>query len=74
MLFQLCGVVTIAFGISYIYWRWAYSLNPDALWFAIPLVVAETLSFLSTIMIIINFWDYKDAKKTPPVLHLSEIE
>jgi cellulose synthase (UDP-forming) len=74
LIFQFCGILTIALGISYIYWRWRYSLNPDALWFAVPLVVAETLSFFSTILIIFNFWSYKDAEKTPPVHFLSEIE
>ncbi|MDF2436661.1 MAG: Cellulose synthase [Bacteroidota bacterium] len=74
ILFQFCGIVTIALGCSYIYWRWTHSLNPDALWFAVPLVLAETLSFISTIMIVFNFWSYKDAEKTPPVHYLSEIE
>jgi cellulose synthase (UDP-forming) len=74
LLFQFCGIATIVLGLAYIYWRWRYSLNPDALWFAIPLVVAETLSFLSTILIVVNFWSFKDAKKTSPVHYLSEIE
>ncbi|MCE3225900.1 MAG: glycosyl transferase 21 family protein [Bacteroidetes bacterium] len=42
--------------------------------FSVFLVVAETLSFISTVMIIINFWAYKDPEKTPPVRMLSEIE
>ncbi|MCW3071552.1 MAG: putative glycosyl transferase [Bacteroidetes bacterium] len=74
LLFQFFGIVTIALGFSYICWRWSHSLNPDALWFAIPLVTAETLSYLSTILIVINFWSYKDAKKSAPVHYLSEIE
>ncbi|MGZ4073209.1 MAG: glycosyltransferase [Bacteroidia bacterium] len=74
MLFQFCGIVTIALGVSYMYWRWRYSLNPDALWFAIPLVIAESMSFLSTILVVINFWSNKDAEKKPPVHYLSEIE
>jgi len=74
LLFQFLGVITIALGLAYLHWRWRYSLNPDALWFSIPLVTAETLSFLSTVLIIINFWSNKDAKKTPPVHFLSEIE
>jgi len=74
LLFQFLGIVTIALGFAYLHWRWRYSLNPDALWFSIPLVLAETLSFLSTILVIINFWSYKDAEKTPPVHYLSDIE
>lgn len=72
--FQFSGILTIFLGFVYLNWRWRYSLNTDALWFAIPLVVAETLSFVSTILLVINFWANKDAEKKPPVHYLSEIE
>ncbi|MCE3260107.1 MAG: Cellulose synthase, partial [Bacteroidetes bacterium] len=74
LLFQFFGIVTIGLGIAYLNWRWRHSLNPDAMTFSIFLVIAETLSFISTVMIIINFWAYKDPAKTPPVRMLSEIE
>lgn len=73
-LFQFAGVLTIALGIAYLHWRWRYSLNPDAMVFSVLLVSAETLSFFSTILVIINFWAYKDPEKQPPVTKLSEIE
>lgn len=72
--FQFFGILTIALGIAYLNWRWRFSLNYDTLWFSLLLVIAETLSFLSTIMVIINFWSYKDAEKREPVHYLSEIE
>ncbi|MBI2269749.1 MAG: glycosyltransferase, partial [Bacteroidetes bacterium] len=74
LLFQFFGIVTIALGFSYLNWRWRFSLNPEAMWFSIPLVLAETLSFFSTVMVVITFWSNKDAEKTPPVHYLSEIE
>ncbi len=74
LLFQGAGLVTIILGIAYLHWRWRYSLNPDAMVFSVVLVTAETLSFISTIMIIINFWDYKDPEKNTPVHMLSEVE
>jgi cellulose synthase (UDP-forming) len=74
LLFQFSGIVTVVLGCSYIYWRWRYSLNPDALWFAIPLVIAESLSFISTILLVINFWSYKDPVKGTPARYLSDIE
>jgi cellulose synthase (UDP-forming) len=74
LLFQSCGILTIALGLAYLNWRWQYSLNYKALWFSLLLVIAETLSFFSTITVIINFWSNKDAKKQPPVHYLSEIE
>jgi cellulose synthase (UDP-forming) len=74
LLFQSFGIITIFLGFAYLHWRWRYSLNPDAMIFSIVLVSAETLSFISTIMVIFNFWSYKDPPKTPPVHYLSEIE
>lgn len=74
LLFQFTGIITITLGIAYLYWRWGYSLNPDALWFALPLVLAESLSFFSTVLIVINFWSNKDPEKAAPVHYLSEIE
>ena len=72
--FQFSGILTIALGIAYLNWRWRYSLNYEALWFSVLLAAAETLSFLSTIMVIINFWANKDPGKLPPVRFLSDIE
>lgn len=74
LLFQFCGIITIALGIAYLHWRWRYSLNPQSMTFSLLLVSAETLSYISTVLIIFNFWSYKDPGKTPPVRRLSEIE
>ncbi|HET6244334.1 MAG: glycosyltransferase [Bacteroidetes bacterium] len=72
--FQFFAILTIGFGLTYLNWRWQYSLNYDALWFALPLVVAETLSFVGTCLIIYNMWSNKDPIKHAPVHFLSEIE
>ncbi|MGZ3901707.1 MAG: glycosyltransferase, partial [Bacteroidia bacterium] len=74
LLFQFLGILTIALGLAYLSWRWRHSLNHDAMFFSIVLVTAETLSFISTVMIIINYWSYKDPEKAPPVHYLSDIE
>ncbi len=74
LLFQFCGIFTVLLGISYISWRWQHSLNYDALWFALPLVIAETLAFVGTFLLVVNFWSNKDPKKSPPVHYLSEIQ
>jgi cellulose synthase (UDP-forming) len=74
LLFQFAGILTVALGIAYLNWRWRYSLNPDAIAFSVALASAETLSFISTVLIIVNFWSYKDAPIGAPVHYLSEIE
>ncbi|MDF2452873.1 MAG: cellulose synthase [Bacteroidota bacterium] len=74
LLFQFSGIVTIALGIAYLNWRWKFSFNYDVLWFSLLLVTAETLSFISTVLLVVNFWANKDPEKKPPVHFLSEIE
>ena len=74
LLFQFCGIFTIMLGISYLNWRWQHSLNYEALWFSIPLVAAETLSFIGTVLLVINLWANRDPKQEPPVHYLSDIE
>jgi len=73
-LFQAFGIITTVFGFAYLYWRWRYSLNPSAMAFSVTLVIAETLSFISTLLIIMNFWDNKDPQKKEPVHLLSDVE
>lgn len=73
-IFQFLAVLTIAVGFSYLHWRWSQSINYTALWFSVPLLLAETLSFIGTLLLIFNFWENKDAKKQKPVRLLSEIE
>jgi cellulose synthase (UDP-forming) len=73
-IFQFLSIITIGLGLAYLHWRWRFSLNYDALWFAIPLVLAESLSFIGTILIIYNFWSFKDPPINQPVHYLSDIE
>ena len=48
VLWQCLAVAALILGANYIRWRWMSSLNYDALWYAIPLVIAETLAYIST--------------------------
>ena len=63
LMFQFFGVVTIMLGFWYLHYRWTASLNMDALWFAIPLAFAETMMFIGTILVVINFWKPNDTKR-----------
>ncbi|WP_395541765.1 glycosyltransferase [Neotabrizicola sp. sgz301269] len=55
-LWQALATATIVTGLWYLHWRWTQSLNTDALWFALPLVLAETLAFIGLILFIANLW------------------
>lgn len=54
--FRALAVVTTAIGLAYLVWRYASSLNQDALWFAVPLVAAETYAFVNTVLFVFMMW------------------
>ncbi len=68
-LWQFLATLALAIGAWYIYWRWTASLNMDALWFAIPLVVAETCAYIGLLLFTINLWSTRDVpRQDPPAL------
>lgn len=69
---QVLAVANLGLGAWYIAWRWTASLNYDALWFALPLVTAETFAFLGLILFTINLWQTRDRPVTPPPCFISE--
>jgi cellulose synthase (UDP-forming) len=74
LLFQVVAIVFIFVGADYLYWRWNYSINWDAIWISIPLYIAEVLAFLGSLLSIINYWTHKDIPKEKPVHYLSEMQ
>lgn len=66
-LWQFLATLALVIGAWYIWWRWTGSLNPDALWFAIPLVVAETCAYFGMILFVFNLWKDDPVRiETPP--------
>ena len=73
-LFKVFGLMTIFSGLFYLCWRWIFTINPESVFFSCVLIIAETLSFIGTILMVISFWDYKDTPKKEPIHMLSEIQ
>ncbi|MGZ5271863.1 MAG: glycosyltransferase [Ramlibacter sp.] len=65
LLWQFLVIVALVLGANYIRWRWTSSLNPDALWFAIPLAVAETLAYIGLLLFAFNLWKTRDVPQRP---------
>lgn len=63
---QCMAILALVLGANYIRWRWTESLNWNALWFAIPLVVAETLAYLGLVLFAFNIWLQRDVPRKPP--------
>jgi cellulose synthase (UDP-forming) len=63
---QFLIVIALILGANYIRWRWMHSLNWDALWFAIPLALAETLAYIGLVLFAINLWRFRDYPQLAP--------
>jgi cellulose synthase (UDP-forming) len=67
ILWQFLATTTAGVGLWYMWWRWTASLNWDAPWFSIPMVLAETCAFVGLLLFIHNLWCNKDVgKRAPP--------
>ena len=73
LLWQFFAVMALTIGSWYIFWRWTSSLNFDALWYAIPLVIAETGAFIGLILFTFNLWKVEDTPKKHAPKMLSEV-
>lgn len=72
MLWQFCAIIALVLGANYIRWRWMESLNYNALWFAIPLVIAETCAYIGLILFTINLWKTRDEPQQLPPQHIGD--
>ncbi|MDR6686710.1 cellulose synthase (UDP-forming) [Arthrobacter sp. 1088] len=62
---RLCVVLTVILGVNYVAWRWLASLNWEAWWIAVPLVIAETYSLIDVMLFGMTVWNLK-IRKPPP--------
>jgi cellulose synthase (UDP-forming) len=72
VLWQVLAIANLVAGAVYLSWRWTDSLNFDALWFAIPLVVAESCAYFGLILFTANLWKTRDYPRRPPPASMVE--
>jgi cellulose synthase (UDP-forming) len=72
-LWQFLATVALVVGGWYISWRWTQSLNPNAMWFAVPLALAETCAFLGLVLFVFNLWKDQPVKIEPPPVMLGDV-
>ncbi|MHB8490193.1 MAG: glycosyltransferase [Candidatus Dormibacteria bacterium] len=58
-------LIAAAVGIYYIAWRLLFTLNAQALWFAVPLWAAETFGLLSSLLFFYTVWDTRSRRPAP---------
>ena len=56
LLFRYLVLVNFIVGGWYLYWRSTQSLNIEALWFSIPLLLAEIYMFIGGVIFLIGLW------------------
>jgi cellulose synthase (UDP-forming) len=59
------AVFVVAWGISYLFWRWTNTVAWEAWWIAIPLVLAETYSLSESVLYAITMWNSR-RRPAPP--------
>ncbi len=64
LLIRSIVLVTAVLGLNYIVWRWLFSINWDAWWIAIPLVLAETYSLIDSLLFGFTVWRLR--RREPP--------
>ena len=62
--FRVIAIANLVLATSYIVWRYTSTVNLDALWFAIPVLLAETYSFFDNLLFIFMMW--RPARRVPP--------
>src|ERR1700730_7580767 len=54
---RLLGIMVVVYTIYYLYWRTRYSLNPNALFLAVPLLLAEAQGWFNFCLFLMMTWD-----------------
>ena len=64
-LVRVVVVLTLSLGANYLVWRWLESVNWSAWPIAVPLVLAETYSFLDACLFGVTMWRLKERGTAP---------
>jgi cellulose synthase (UDP-forming) len=62
---RFIAATSLAVSSAYIVWRWGWTLNLDALWFSIPLALAETYGLVIAGFMTFTAWSLKQ-RTSPP--------
>ncbi len=63
---RILSVVTVVLGLNYLLWRIFFSLNLQAWWIAVPLVLAEAYSLIDVALFSMTMWKSRSRPKPPP--------
>lgn len=72
LLYQYLATCNLTLGIWYLWWRWTYALNYEAMWFSLPLAFAESCAFIGSMLFTFNLWKTKDEPRREPPHKIAE--
>ena len=64
-LVRVIVVLAAISGINYVTWRWLASVNWEAWWIAVPLVLAETYSLIDSLIFALGAWRLRERHDSP---------
>lgn len=67
-------VLVVIAGVNYLAWRWFFSLNWDAWWLSVPLVIAETYSLIDVMLYGLTVWRSKRRPAPPAALGTETVD
>ncbi len=62
---RVIALTAVALGLNYMIYRYVDSINPQALWFAIPLLMAETYAFVDMCLFVFMMWKPRQHEASP---------
>ena len=62
---RLIIAANLLLGTLYLTWRYAATINWSVWWVAVPLIIAETYSFIDAWLFGISMWNWRGARPTP---------
>ena len=74
LLIRFVVILTSVLAINYVGWRWLFSLNWDAWWIAVPLVVAETFSLIDVLLFGMTMWRASSRPTPPPPAETATVD
>ena len=72
--FQALASAAFFLGIHYLVWRWRSSLVGVPLWIGVPLVAAETLAFVGTVLFFLSIWRTADTPRPACPVHVGDVQ
>lgn len=71
---RLIIIANLLLATWYLTWRYLHSINWANWWIAVPLIVAETYSFIDTGLFCLTMWRLRDRGAPPPALDGARVD